>query len=272
MTKKCLIIPLIAVSVSLSACGSTSNLDTPKSSELSSEYSYYQDSVKLLRSVMNITPEKADDVFIILSSCGVDEKINYVFKNGSGNDTYYTVWYGSTSLKVYLNNSTVDKVLSAWNKEIYPTASDSTESSDKDAKTKTAEESETETTVPHRTDSDIVGVSDKDISDINIYYYDNVKNDVTGNWRYSMTADNIDIENYALSYYKTYFKSDSEIHGIVNFTRNTTSSIRVNGGILFLDIYDYVDGEEKDAKLMFSGTLLKSYMIYTDNGDIQQIQ
>jgi len=87
-----------------------------------------------------------------------------------------------------------------------------------------------------------------------------------------MTADNIDIENYALSYYKTYFKSDAEIHGIVNFTRKTTSSIRVNGGILFLDIYDYVDGEEKDAKLMFSGTLLKSYMIYTDNGDIQQIQ
>lgn len=131
---------------------------------------------------------------------------------------------------------------------------------------------ETETAVPHRTDKGIIGVSDKDVSDISIYYYGNVKNDVTGNWRYSMTADDIDTENYALSYYKTYFENDSEIHGIVNFTRKTTSSIRVNGSILFLDIYDYVDGEEKDAKLMFSGNLLKSYMIYTDNGDIEQIQ
>lgn len=170
-----------------------------------------------------------------------------------------------------LDNKVVSTV-SDGDKQLYPVTSDSTESVGKDAETETAAESNTETSVPHRTDSDIVGVSDKDISDIDIHYYGDVKNDVTGNWRYSMTADNIDIENYALSYYKTYFKSDSEIHGIVNFTRKTTSSIRVNGGIMFLDIYDYVDGEEKDAKLMFSGTLLKSYIIYTDNGDIQQIQ
>nr|DAE64169.1 MAG TPA: outer membrane protein assembly factor [Caudoviricetes sp.] len=127
MKKKHLITPIVTVSILLSACGSVSNSSTPKSSELSSEYSYYQDCIKPLCSVMGITHEEADEVFIILSSCGVDEKITYVFKNVSGNDTYYTVWYGSHSLKVYLKGSVVDKVLSSWGKKIYPV--DSSEAS-----------------------------------------------------------------------------------------------------------------------------------------------
>ena len=239
--KRILLLLSVLLCLSLCSCGVFVDTDTPKSAELSNEYDFYENSVASIRGACNVSPEEADEIFIILvNNCGVDKEVVSTVSDGD--------------------------------KQLYPVTSDSTESVDKDAETETAAESNTETSVPHRTDSDIVGVSDKDISDIDIYYYGDVKNDVTGNWRYSMTADNIDIENYALSYYKTYFKSDSEIHGIVNFTRKTTSSIRVNGGIMFLDIYDYVDGEEKDAKLMFSGTLLKSYMIYTDNGDIQQIQ
>lgn len=266
--KRILLLLSVLLCLFLCSCGVFVDTDTPKSAELSNEYDFYENSVASIRGACNVSPEEADEIFIILvNNCGVDKEISV----SSTINAPYSVKYGFKTLSMVLDNKVVSTV-SDGDKQLYPVTSDSTESIDKDAETETAAESNTETSVPHRTDSDIVGVSDKDISDIDIYYYGDVKNDVTGNWRYSMTADNIDIENYALSYYKTYFKSDSEIHGIVNFTRKTTSSIRVNGGIMFLDIYDYVDGEEKDAKLMFSGTLLKSYMIYTDNGDIQQIQ
>ena len=33
-------------------------------------------------------------------------------------------------------------------------------------------------------------------------------------------------------------------------------------GLLFVDTYEYVDGEEHDAKIMFSGTLLDSKILY----------
>ena len=266
--KRILLLLSVLLCLSLCSCGMFVDTDTPKSAELSKEYAYYENSVASIRGACNVSPEEADNIFITLvNDCGVDKEISV----SSFVNAPYSVKYGSKTLSMTLDNNIVSTV-SDGDKQLYPATPVSTESVTANTETETVAESEAETTVPHRTDIDIVGVSDKDISDIDINYFGDVRNDVTGNWRYSMTADNIDIENYALSYYKAYFKSDAEIHGIVNFTRKTTSSIRVNGGILFLDIYDYVDGEEKDAKLMFSGTLLKSYMIYTDNGDIQQIQ
>ncbi|MCI7638302.1 MAG: hypothetical protein MSS60_00560, partial [Clostridiales bacterium] len=36
----------------------------------------------------------------------------------------------------------------------------------------------------------------------------NVPNDVTGNWRIASIAENIEMQDYALDYYKEYFKSD----------------------------------------------------------------
>lgn len=119
MNRKCFIVPILSAALLLSACGATVDLNTPKSSELSSEYSYYQDSVNSLRSAMGITLEESDEVFIVLSSCGVDDEITQVYKNGSGNDTYYTVWYGLKSLDVYLKDSVVYTVLSSG-KEVYP--------------------------------------------------------------------------------------------------------------------------------------------------------
>lgn len=38
-------------------------------------------------------------------------------------------------------------------------------------------------------------------------------------------------------------------------------------GLLFVDTYEYVDGEEHDAKIMFSGTLLDSKILYADTGE-----
>lgn len=36
--------------------------------------------------------------------------------------------------------------------------------------------------------------------------------------------------------------------------------------------YEYVDKEEHDAKLLFSGKLLKEYHVNKDTGEIEEIQ
>ena len=100
----------------------------------------------------------------------------------------------------------------------------------------------------------------------------NVPNDVTGNWRIASIAENIEIQDYALDYYKEYFKSDDEIHAIVNFNYKTTTKISVMGNLLDVSVYEYVDKEEHDAKLLFSGMLLKEYHVNKDTGEIEEIQ
>lgn len=99
-----------------------------------------------------------------------------------------------------------------------------------------------------------------------------VRNDVTGKWRISVIAENINMEDYALDYYKEYFKSDDEIHGIVNFNYNTTTKISVLGNYIDVSVYEYLDGEEHDAKLLFGGMLLSESLIDKDTGEIQKIQ
>ena len=68
----------LAVTLLLSGCGATVDLNTPKSAELKQEYSFYQNSVDKIRTVMKVTPEEADDIFIILTDCGIDSEINYI--------------------------------------------------------------------------------------------------------------------------------------------------------------------------------------------------
>ena len=99
-----------------------------------------------------------------------------------------------------------------------------------------------------------------------------VRNDVTGNWRIATIAENIEMQKFALDYYNTYFESDEEIHAIVNFNYNTTTKISVMGNLLDVTVYEYVDKEEHDAKLLFSGMLLKEYHVNMDNGEIEEVQ
>lgn len=142
-----------------------------------------------------------------------------------------------------------------------------------------AEESEKPTQEPteqpevteHR--KGMYGVSDKNIKDTDIYFgATKVRNDVTEKWRISTISENIEILDYALSYYKEYFSDDSEVHAIVNFANKTTTKITVVADQIDVSIFEYVDKEEHDAKVLFSGSLLKEYSIYTDNGDIEEIK
>lgn len=86
-----------ALAASLSACGGALvDLDTPKSEELTAQYDFYPDAMNTIRADMKITPEQADEVFIILTSCGLDGKITSISESNGA----YTVYYGGSSLDV----------------------------------------------------------------------------------------------------------------------------------------------------------------------------
>lgn len=117
-----------------------------------------------------------------------------------------------------------------------------------------------------------IGKSDKSVDGIMTIKATSVNNDKMGNWRYSgFSESGLDMSEYALSYYKEYFKSDKEIHAIVNFADKTTTRISCTSGILYVTVMEYVDGEEHDADLMFTGDIINDYIVYTDNGDIEDI-
>lgn len=103
---------------------------------------------------------------------------------------------------------------------------------------------------------------------MSIQFSDSVRNDVTGNWRIATTADSFVPADYALEYYNEMFSSDDEIHSIWNATLGTTTRISVALGMLYVDTLEYVDGEEHDANIMFSGTLLDSRIIDIETGEL----
>jgi len=110
------------------------------------------------------------------------------------------------------------------------------------------------------------------VSDVDVTFASSINGDVTGNWRLARVATDKETQDYALDYYKAFFKSDDEIHWIVNFSNNTTTSIKCMGDLLFVDIFDYVKGEELSAKDIGSGTLLSEYQITISTGDMEKIQ
>lgn len=93
-----------------------------------------------------------------------------------------------------------------------------------------------------------------------------VSNDVTGNWRILSVAEARTVDDYAVDYYKKCFESDTEIHAIVNFTYKTTTKIMHLGDLVNVTVYEYVDGEEHDAKKLFSGMVLTDKFYDVETG------
>lgn len=105
------------------------------------------------------------------------------------------------------------------------------------------------------------------------HFSDSVRDDVTDRWRISTTTTSQTATEFAIDYYNTLFSSDDEIHAIVNFSLNTTTSISViYQGTLDVIIREYVDGEEHNAKTLFGGMLLGEYFINIETGEITEIQ
>ena len=101
---------LAALVLSLAACGgAVVDYDTPKSGELSAAYDFYRDSQASLASGMAITPEQADDVFLVLVSCGIDSKVSNVARK-QGDDGHCTITSGFSTFDVYYTNGVVDRV------------------------------------------------------------------------------------------------------------------------------------------------------------------
>lgn len=112
MKKLAVLFAASVLSLSLTACdGALVDLNTPKSSELSSQYDFYGDSMNDIRSSMGITPEQADEVFIALASCGLNGKVTKISDQKDGETAYYQVWQGGTSYDVYLQSGAVEKIM-----------------------------------------------------------------------------------------------------------------------------------------------------------------
>lgn len=98
-----------------------------------------------------------------------------------------------------------------------------------------------------------------------------VHNDITGNWRISTIASTEkNFEQHAINYYKKFFKSDDEVHFIVNFTYNTTTNITKYGNLIYVTTKEYVKGEEHDAQKLGSGMVLTNYVVNIDTGEIEK--
>lgn len=118
--KQILLFLLASVLVlSLAACGgAVVDYDTPKSGELSAAYDYYRDSQASLASGMAITPEQADDAFLVLVSCGMDSKVSNVSRK-QGDDGHCTVTSGFSSFDVYYTDGVIDRV-EKGGEQLYP--------------------------------------------------------------------------------------------------------------------------------------------------------
>lgn len=107
MKKFCFIIVLLLCSL-LCSCGVLVDTNTPKSAELSEKYDFYEKSVNTIRNGCSVTPEEADEIFLVLvNDCGVTSVINNVTRN---NDGTFSIWSSGTKYTVVLVDNMVSTV------------------------------------------------------------------------------------------------------------------------------------------------------------------
>lgn len=122
----------------------------------------------------------------------------------------------------------------------------------------------TSSTVAHSTTESTAA----DALDLDVVFSKTFRNDVTGNWRKALVSTSSPIEDYALAYYREYFSDDAEVHVIYNFGLNTVNCLTVTGNVLCVNITEYVDGEEHDAKKACGGLYYGTFQIDTNTGEI----
>ncbi len=136
----------------------------------------------------------------------------------------------------------------------------------------TAAPTPTPTSAPTEHREGMYGVSNETIDIDRITFFNSVSSDATGKWRLALVNIAQQPENYALDYYRKMFKSDDEVHFIINVGYNTTTSISKYGNMLMLDVHEHISKEETDANKLGAGMLLRSFIVYLDNGDIEELE
>lgn len=116
--RKIAILVLVTTMFMLNACSGKGTDTSSLSENLKTEYAFYEDSIKNIKSTMGLSQEQADNVFTVLvTECGINEKVQYVFKGNS--DNTYSVWAGLLQLEVTLKDNAVDTVMNGT-QQIYP--------------------------------------------------------------------------------------------------------------------------------------------------------
>lgn len=99
----------------------------------------------------------------------------------------------------------------------------------------------------------------------------NVNDDITGDWRMTYVNTTMSAEEYAIAYYKEYFKADTELHFLVNQHLKTVAVIDQLGNFLDVRIYEYTLGEEYSADTIASGIKYGEWYVHLDTGEIQKL-
>lgn len=105
-----------------------------------------------------------------------------------------------------------------------------------------------------------------------VVFIGDVNNDVTGNWRYATYYSDVSQETIAVDYCNTYFKSDNEVHALINEANNTVACIQhMTSDLLGVTIHKYSKGEELDAKELFGGDVIAEYFVTISTGEIEEV-
>ncbi len=118
---------------------------------------------------------------------------------------------------------------------------------------------------------DYIEIFKTEIGDSGALFSKTIPHDVTGKWRKCLIYSNQDFIPYAHDYYRAYFESDDETHAVINLFLKTTTKLSVSGVDLIAVVYEYVDGEENDAKDLFGGMLYSTYVINKDTGEYEKL-
>ena len=105
-------------------------------------------------------------------------------------------------------------------------------------------------------------------SSVQVDFHSSVKNDVTGKWRLAIVDTSAPVSSYIVDYYKEYFKSDDEIHAIINRHDNTTTRVAVYGDMIDVTTLQYIKGEENDANLLFCGDMIADEFYDKTTGEV----
>ena len=116
-------------------------------------------------------------------------------------------------------------------------------------------------------------INDAPFDDLRITFQDSMHNDVTGTWRLARVLSTHPITDYIQYYYENYMVPHEGVHVVVDFGLKTTAILNYIDTMHLIDIsiYEYVEGDELDAKACPQGMRLGWYQVNTDTWEVTEL-